>query len=64
MHVWWDFCPFIGFCNKNVKIAKTLNFTGKSIDFERHRTVPEKRMLLRVELDPSGYYPADWNLFE
>ena len=38
--------------------------TGKSIDLERHRTVPEKRMLLRVELDPSGYYPAGWNPFK
>ena len=38
--------------------------TGKSIDFERHMTVPEKRMLLRVELNPSGYYPAGCNLFK
>ena len=38
--------------------------TGKSIDFERHRTVPEKRMLLGVELNPSGYYPAGCNLFK
>ena len=57
----------VGFNDEELEVPLAkwpiLQLTRKSIDFERHRTVSEKRMLLRVELDPSSYYPARWNLF-
>ena len=38
--------------------------TGKSIGFERHKTVPEKWLVLRVGFDPSSYILGGDNLFE
>ena len=39
-------------------------YTGKSIGFERHKTVPEKWLVLRVGFDPSSYTLGGENLFE
>ena len=39
-------------------------FTGQSIGFERHKTVPEKWLVLRVGFDPSSYTLGGENLFE
>ena len=63
----WEFWKNAGLWQAVVPEPIHLQYTqgtGKSIDCERHKTVLEKRMLLRVELDPSGYHPAGWNLFK
>ena len=38
--------------------------TGKSIWFERHKTVPEKWLVLRVGFDPTIYILSGENRFE
>ena len=38
--------------------------TGESIDFERHMTAPEIRLVLTVSFDPRGYILGGLNLFK